>query len=206
MTHVSTHVLDAVSGTPAVGVAVTLTDADGHAASPPPPPTTTDAIAHLGDRPAAGRVPPALRHRRLLRRQGVAGVLPRDRHRLRDHRRRGAITTFRVLLSPYRLFHLPRELSRCRRSSWASNQYGKAENRVVRIYRDTPRHEIHDINVSTCLRGDFSAAHLAGDQSEVLPTDTQKQTAYAYAKEKGLRRSRTTVWRWPGTSSTTSSR
>jgi urate oxidase len=66
------------------------------------------------------------------------------------------------------------------------NQYGKAENRVVRIHRDTPRHEIHDINVSTCLRGDFSAAYLAGDQSEVLPTDTQKQTAYAYAKEKGL--------------------
>lgn len=66
------------------------------------------------------------------------------------------------------------------------NQYGKAENRVVRIYRDEPRHEIHDINVSTCLRGDFSAAHLSGDQGEVLPTDTQKQTAYAYAKEKGL--------------------
>jgi urate oxidase len=66
------------------------------------------------------------------------------------------------------------------------NQYGKAENRVVRIYRDSPRHEIHDINVSICLRGDFSAAHLSGDQSEVLPTDTQKQTAYAYAKEKGL--------------------
>jgi urate oxidase len=66
------------------------------------------------------------------------------------------------------------------------NQYGKAENRVVRIYRGTPRHEIHDVNVSTCLRGDFSPAHLAGDQSEVLPTDTQKQTAYAYAKEKGL--------------------
>jgi urate oxidase len=66
------------------------------------------------------------------------------------------------------------------------NQYGKAENRIVRIYRDTPRHEIHDVNVSTCLRGDFSAAHLAGDQGAVLPTDTQKQTAYAYAKEKGL--------------------
>jgi urate oxidase len=66
------------------------------------------------------------------------------------------------------------------------NQYGKAENRIVRIYRDNPRHEIHDINVSTCLRGDFSAAHLTGDQSEVLPTDSQKQTAYAFAKEKGL--------------------
>ncbi|HJT94975.1 MAG TPA: urate oxidase [Mycobacterium sp.] len=65
-------------------------------------------------------------------------------------------------------------------------QYGKAENRVVRFYRDTPRHEIRDVNVSTCLRGDFSAAHLHGDQSQVLPTDTQKQTVYAYAKEKGL--------------------
>ena len=66
------------------------------------------------------------------------------------------------------------------------NQYGKAENRVVRIYRDTPRHEIHDINVSSALRGDFAAAHLEGDQSDVLPTDTKKNTAYAYAKEKGL--------------------
>ncbi|KWX23907.1 urate oxidase [Mycolicibacterium wolinskyi] len=66
------------------------------------------------------------------------------------------------------------------------NQYGKAENRVVRIYRDSPRHEIHDLNVSTCLRGDFSAAHLTGDQSRVLPTDTQKQTVYAYAKQPGI--------------------
>ncbi len=66
------------------------------------------------------------------------------------------------------------------------HQYGKAENRVVRIYRDSPRHEIHDINVSTALRGAFDDAHLVGDQSSVLPTDTQKQTAYSYAKEKGL--------------------
>lgn len=66
------------------------------------------------------------------------------------------------------------------------NRYGKAENRIVRIYRDTPRHEIHDISVSTALTGNFSAAHLAGNQDQVLPTDTQKQTAYSFAKEKGL--------------------
>jgi urate oxidase len=66
------------------------------------------------------------------------------------------------------------------------NQYGKAENRVVRIYRDTDRHEIRDLNVSTSLRGDFSAAHLAGDQAGVLPTDSQKQTVYAYAKQVGI--------------------
>ncbi|TCN55008.1 urate oxidase [Rhodococcus sp. SMB37] len=66
------------------------------------------------------------------------------------------------------------------------HRYGKAENRVVRIVRDTPRHEIRDLNVSSCLRGDFDAAHLDGDQATVLPTDSQKQTIYAYAKEKGV--------------------
>jgi urate oxidase len=69
----------------------------------------------------------------------------------------------------------------------ADNQYGKAETRVVRIYRDTARHEIRDVTVSTALRGDFADAHRLGDQSKVLPTDTQKNTCFAYAKEKGLR-------------------
>jgi urate oxidase len=68
-----------------------------------------------------------------------------------------------------------------------ANQYGKAENRLVRIYRDTARHEIRDVTVSTVLRGDFAAAYLHGDQAAVLPTDTQKNTVYAFAKEHGLR-------------------
>jgi len=65
-------------------------------------------------------------------------------------------------------------------------QYGKAENRVVRIYRDTARHEIRDLNVSTALRGPFEPAYLAGDQTNVLPTDTQKNTAFAFAKSQGV--------------------
>jgi len=67
-----------------------------------------------------------------------------------------------------------------------SHQYGKAETRVVRIVRDTPRHEIRDLNVSSALRGSFEAAYLTGDQSAVLPTDTQKNMAFAYAKEHGV--------------------
>ena len=66
------------------------------------------------------------------------------------------------------------------------NQYGKAENRVVRIFRDSPRHEIKDVTVSTSLRGDFTDAHTVGDQSRVLPTDSQKQTCYAYARTRGI--------------------
>jgi urate oxidase len=67
------------------------------------------------------------------------------------------------------------------------NQYGKAETRVVRVYRgDGERHEIRDLNVSTLLRGDFGDAHTRGDQASVLPTDSQKNTCFAYAKEKGV--------------------
>ncbi len=67
-----------------------------------------------------------------------------------------------------------------------ANQYGKAESRVVRVYRDTPRHQIRDLNVSSALRGRFEDAHTTGDQRDVLPTDTQKNTAFAFAKEKGV--------------------
>jgi len=67
-----------------------------------------------------------------------------------------------------------------------SNQYGKAENRVVRVFRDTDRHELRDLNVSTSLRGDFADAHVTGDQIKVLPTDTQKNTSFAFAKEHGV--------------------
>ncbi len=66
------------------------------------------------------------------------------------------------------------------------NQYGKAETRVVRVYRDAAQHEIRDLSVSTLLRGDFADAHARGDQAKVLPTDSQKNTCFAYAKEKGV--------------------
>ncbi|MEV0247687.1 factor-independent urate hydroxylase [Nocardia sp. NPDC050712] len=67
-----------------------------------------------------------------------------------------------------------------------TNQYGKAESRVVRVYRDTARHQIRDLNVSSALRGRFEDAHISGDQKDVLPTDTQKNTAFAFAKEKEI--------------------
>ena len=63
------------------------------------------------------------------------------------------------------------------------NQYGKAEVRVVAIDRSSPRHTLVDLNVSSSLRGDFTAAHTAGDNAHVLPTDTQKNTVFAFARD-----------------------
>ncbi|MDQ3405179.1 MAG: urate oxidase [Actinomycetota bacterium] len=63
------------------------------------------------------------------------------------------------------------------------NQYGKSETRLVRVDRDGPAHEITDLNVTTTLAGDLAATHLTGDNSGVLPTDTQKNTVYAFARD-----------------------
>lgn len=64
-----------------------------------------------------------------------------------------------------------------------ANQYGKAEVRVVAVDRATARHTIKDLNVSSALRGDFAAAHVAGDNGHVLATDSQKNTVFAFARD-----------------------
>lgn len=64
-----------------------------------------------------------------------------------------------------------------------ANQYGKAETRLVTVRRDGPVHHITDLNVSIALRGDMTASHLVGDNANVVPTDTQKNTVYAFARQ-----------------------
>jgi urate oxidase len=69
-----------------------------------------------------------------------------------------------------------------------ANRYGKAEVRVVHVGRAAGpggRDVIRDWNVSTSLSGDLAATHLAGDNSGVLTTDTQKNTVYAFAARLG---------------------
>ena len=63
------------------------------------------------------------------------------------------------------------------------NQYGKAETRLVRVDRRPDGHAVTDLNVSTALSGDLAATHLTGDNAGVLPTDTQKNTVYAFARD-----------------------
>ena len=64
-----------------------------------------------------------------------------------------------------------------------SNQYGKAEVRLVAVDRSAPQHRLVDLNVSSSLRGDFTATHTDGDNAHVLATDTQKNTVLAFARD-----------------------
>ena len=68
------------------------------------------------------------------------------------------------------------------------NRYGKAEVRVVHVARGAGSDGadlIRDWNVSSSLSGDLAGTHLTGDNTNVLATDTQKNTVYAFAKTLG---------------------
>ncbi len=64
-----------------------------------------------------------------------------------------------------------------------ANRYGKAQIRVVRVVRGPGAHRLRDLTVAIALEGDFTAAHVDGDNELVVATDTMKNTAYAFAKE-----------------------
>ena len=62
------------------------------------------------------------------------------------------------------------------------NSYGKSAIRVFTVARRGTRHEVRDLTVSVRVQGAFEAAHIDGDNSAVLPTDTMKNTVYALAQ------------------------
>jgi urate oxidase len=64
----------------------------------------------------------------------------------------------------------------------AQNNYGKSGIRLVKIHRRGDAHDIADLTVAVRFEGEFTAAHLTGDNADVLPTDTMKNTVYALAK------------------------
>ena len=63
------------------------------------------------------------------------------------------------------------------------NNYGKSDVRLVKVKRDTDRHQLWDLRVDVALEGDFEAAHVEGDNSRLLATDTMRNTVYALAKD-----------------------
>ncbi|HLJ02243.1 MAG TPA: urate oxidase [Solirubrobacteraceae bacterium] len=63
------------------------------------------------------------------------------------------------------------------------NNYGKSEIRLVKVVRRPDHHELRDLTVDVSLEGDFDAAHIEGDNTGLLATDTMRNTVYALAKE-----------------------
>jgi len=63
------------------------------------------------------------------------------------------------------------------------NNYGKSDVRLVKVNREGERHEISEVRVDVALEGDFDAAHVEGDNTGLLATDTMRNTVYALSKD-----------------------
>lgn len=61
--------------------------------------------------------------------------------------------------------------------------WGKSEVRVSKIHRGDRADDFSDVTVSVLLQGDVEAAHTEGDNRNVLPTDTMRNTIFALAQE-----------------------
>jgi urate oxidase len=64
------------------------------------------------------------------------------------------------------------------------NRYGKSRIRLVTVRRGPDRHHVRDLTVAVTLEGDFDAAHVRGDNANLVATDTMKNTVYAFARDR----------------------
>jgi urate oxidase len=66
----------------------------------------------------------------------------------------------------------------------AHNSYGKAEIHLVHLDRGADEHRVTDLTVTVDLEGDFEAAHLEGDNTGLVATDSQKNIVYGLARSE----------------------
>jgi urate oxidase len=59
--------------------------------------------------------------------------------------------------------------------------YGKSRVRLVQVRRRGDRDDLRDLSVAVRFEGDYDASYIEGDNRDVLPTDTMKNTVYALA-------------------------
>ena len=64
----------------------------------------------------------------------------------------------------------------------AENRYGKSRVRLMKVTRHAHGNDLREWNVQVLLKGDFDSAHVEGDNSKILPTDTMKNTVYSIAR------------------------
>jgi urate oxidase len=67
------------------------------------------------------------------------------------------------------------------------SSYGKSRVRLVQLVRGGDRHDLRDLTVAIKFSGEYDESYVAGDNSAVLPTDTMKNTVYAFAARERIR-------------------
>ena len=65
----------------------------------------------------------------------------------------------------------------------AENRYGKSRVRLVQVKRRGDRNDFREWTVEILFTGDFESCFVDGDNRNILPTDTMKNTVYSLARE-----------------------
>jgi len=68
----------------------------------------------------------------------------------------------------------------------AAQHYGTSRVRLVKVSRFPDRHEVRELCVDVVLGGDFIPAYTEGDNRNILPPDTIKNTVYVMARNHPL--------------------
>ncbi len=68
----------------------------------------------------------------------------------------------------------------------SETSYGKSRIRLVRVTRHGDRHQVRDFTVAVAFEGKYDTSYTDGDNRDVLPTDTMKNTVYALAARDGV--------------------
>ena len=63
----------------------------------------------------------------------------------------------------------------------AETAYGKSSVRLVKVSRHGDRHDLKDLTIAIRFEGEYDQSYTHGDNRDVLPTDTMKNTVYALA-------------------------
>ncbi|QIB34145.1 factor-independent urate hydroxylase [Ancylobacter pratisalsi] len=63
------------------------------------------------------------------------------------------------------------------------NSYGKGHVRIMRVNRDSARHEVRELTVEVLLTGAFDPSYTVGDNSSVIATDSVKNIVNIVARD-----------------------
>jgi urate oxidase len=68
----------------------------------------------------------------------------------------------------------------------SDSSYGKSRIRLVQVLRRGDRHTVRDLTLAIRFNGEYDESYTDGDNSDVLPTDTMKNTVYALAAREAV--------------------
>lgn len=69
---------------------------------------------------------------------------------------------------------------------FTDRRYGKNFVRLLHVKREGKRHTVRELEVSTNLTLNDTRDFVFGDNSQIIATDSQKNTVYILAKQNGV--------------------